>query len=103
MREAKMAKLSEEALTYTQPTTKNISELEVVPVDAEVSERTAGEGENSFTYKYIEVGGEEYRVGASVLKQLKAQLEANPNLTKFKVIKEGVGMKTNYTVVPLGS
>ena len=98
-----MAKLSEEALTYTPPTTKNISELGLVSVDAEVKERTAGEGENTFTYKYIEVDGEEYRVGASVLKQLKAQLEENPKLIKFKVTKEGTGMKTNYTVIPLGN
>ncbi len=96
-----MAKLSEEALTYTPPTTKNISELKEVLVSAEVKERTAGEGETSFTYKYIEVDGEEYRIGASVLKQLKAQLEENPKLNKFKVNKEGQGMKTNYTVIPL--
>ncbi len=96
-----MAKLSEEALTYTPPTTKNISELKEVNVAAEVKERTAGEGETSFTYKYIEVDGEEYRIGASILKQLKAQLEENPKLTKFKVNKEGTGMKTNYTVIPL--
>lgn len=98
-----MSKLSEEALTYTAPTTKNISELETVDVNADVKERTAGEGENAFTYKYIEVEGEEYRVPASVLKQLKAQLEANPKITKIRVTKEGTGMKTVYTVIPLGN
>ncbi len=98
-----MAKLSEEALTYTAPTTKNISELESVEVTAEVMEKTAGEGEHSFTYKYIEVKGEEYRVGASVLKQLKKHLENNKGLTKFKVDKEGTGMNTSYTVIPLGN
>ncbi len=96
-----MAKLSEEALTYTPPTTKNISELEEVEVSAEVKERTAGEGENSFSYKYITIGDQEYRVGASVLKQLKVHLEANPNLQKFKVQKTGEGLKTEYTVIPL--
>ena len=96
-----MTKLSEEALTYTAPVTKNIVELEVVEVDAEVKERTAGEVDNAFTYKYIEVNGEEYRIGASVLKQLKAHLEANKDLKKFKVTKEGEGLKTTYTVIPL--
>ena len=96
-----MTKLSEEALTYVPQTTKNITELETVSVDAEVKERTVGEGENSFTYKYIEVEGEEYRVGASVLKQLKAHLEANPKITKVKVTKEGIGLNTTYTVIPL--
>lgn len=98
-----MAKLSEEALTYVPPTTKNISELETVSVDVEVKERTAGEGDTAFTYKYIEVNGEEYRVGASVLKQLKAHLQANPKITKIKVNREGQGMKTTYTVIPLGN
>lgn len=96
-----MAKLSEEALTYVPPTTKNISELPEVFVDAEVLEKVAGEGDNTFTYKYIEVEGDEYRVGASVLKQLKAHLETNPFIKKFKVKKEGEGMKTTYTVIPL--
>lgn len=96
-----MAKLSEEALTYEGPKTKNISELAEVPVDVEVQEKTAGEGENSFTYKYITVNGEDYRIGASVLKQLKAHLENNPKLTKFKVTKVGEGLKTEYTVIPL--
>tara|TARA_Y100000034_G_C6897243_1_gene413973 strand:- start:744 stop:1040 length:297 start_codon:yes stop_codon:yes gene_type:complete len=98
-----MEKLSETALKYTAPTTKNISELAEVQVNAEVKEKTAGEGENAFTYKYIEVEGEEYRVGASVLKQLKAHLEANPKITKVKVTKEGTGMNTAYTVIPLGN
>lgn len=97
-----MAKLSEEALTYVPPTTKNISELKEVSVSVEIKGKTAGEGDNAFTYKYLEVEGEEYRVPASVLKQLKAHLEANPKITKIKVNKEGEGMKTNYTVIPLG-
>ncbi len=96
-----MTKLSEEALTYEPPKTKNISELAEVNVDAEVKERTAGEGENAFNYKYIEVEGEEYRVGASVLKQLKVHLEANPNIKKFRVNKTGEGLKTEYTVIPV--
>ncbi len=96
-----MAKLSEEAKAYVPPTTKNISELEAVSIDVEMHQKTAGEGENSFTYKYIEVDGEEYRIGASVLKQLKAHLEEKPDIKRFKVSKTGEGMKTTYTVIPL--
>ncbi|KKL78252.1 hypothetical protein LCGC14_2026710 [marine sediment metagenome] len=96
-----MAKLSEEALTYQPPTTKNISELESVDVSTDVQQKTVGEGQDSFTYKYMTVGGEDYRVPNSVLKQLKKHLEENPKLTKFKVAKEGEGLKTEYTVIPL--
>jgi len=96
-----MAKLSETALAYQPPTTKNISELAEVSVNAEVQQKTAGEGDNAFTYKYIEVDGKEYRIGASVLKQLKAHLEEKPDIKSFKVSKTGEGMKTTYTVIPL--
>lgn len=96
-----MAKLSEEALTYVPPVTKNISELEEVQVDVEVTAKTIGEGDAAFSYKSIVVDGTEYRVGASVLKQLKVHLQNNPKLKKFKVNREGEGMKTVYTVIPL--
>ena len=96
-----MAQLKQLAQEYKPIETKNVTELESVSVDLEVKEKTAGEGENTFTYKYIEVGGEEYRIGASVLKQLKAHLEENPDLKKFKVTKEGTGLKTSYTVIPM--
>ena len=97
-----MAKLSEEAQTYVPPTTKNIAELNSVDVGIEVQtkESTKKDGEK-FTYKYIEVNGEEYRVPGIVLGQLKEQLKANPNLQNFKVSKIGEGIKTVYTVVPL--
>ena len=100
--ENQMTKLSEAALTYEPPVTRMVSELAEVDVSAEIKEKTVKEGtKDEFTYKYIEVKGEEYRVGASVLKQLKAQLESNPNLSKFKVTKEGKGLQSEYTVIPL--
>ncbi|KKK73592.1 hypothetical protein LCGC14_2892300, partial [marine sediment metagenome] len=60
-----------------------------------------GEGADAFSYNFMVVAGEEYRVPNSVLKQLKKHLEANPKLEKFKVAKEGEGLKTEYTVIPL--
>lgn len=99
-----MTQLSEAALTYEPPVTKMVSELEIVDVTAEVKEKTVKEGtKDEFSYKYIVVKGEEYRVGNSILKQLKVQLEANPKLKTFKVTKEGEGLKSEYTVIPLGN
>lgn len=97
-----MTTLSEEALTYVPPTTKNISELKEVKVDMDVLEKTGtnADGEE-FKYKYVEVDGEEYRVPNSVLKQIKAQLEENAKLERFKVKRDGEGKKTVYTVIPL--
>ena len=100
-KENKMAELKQVAKDYIAPTTRNISELDEVSVSLEVKKKTVGEGEKEFTYSYITVGEEEYRVGASVLKQLKAHLEAKPNMQKFSVNKEGEGLKTVYTVLPL--
>lgn len=94
--------IKEQAQAYEPKTTKNISELEMCRVDAEVKERIVHEGEeDEFKYKYIEIDGEEYRVPDSVLKQLKAQLEENEDLMFFKVKKDGSGINTNYTVIPL--
>ncbi len=99
-----MIKLSEEALAYEPTTTKNITELESVDVNIDIQERTGTKKDGDvFTYKYIVVNGEEYRVGSSILKQLKEQLNANPQMTKFKVTKTGQGMGTEYTVIPLGN
>ena len=99
----KMANLKEEATAYESTATKNISELLKVSTDLEVLERTGTNDEGKeFSYKYITVEGFDYRVPASVLKNLKAILEDNPNLKHFKVRKTGQGMSTEYTVIPLG-
>lgn len=92
-----MAKLKEEAQKYESKQVKNIAELEIVTIDLDVKEANDAE----FPYKFIEVDGEKYRVPESVLGSLKAILEDNPNLAKFRVKKSGEGMKTKYTVIPL--
>lgn len=96
-----MAQLWKEATEYETPKTQNIADLESVSVDMDLQEKTVGEGEDAFTYKYIVVKDVEYRVPVVVLKQLKSQLEANPGLSTFRVSKEGEGLKTQYTVIPL--
>ena len=93
-----MAKLIEEAMNYeSKATIKNIAELQSVPTDIEVFEDADAE----FPYKYIEIDAERYKVPKSVLQSLKAILEENKELKKFKVKKTGEGMETRYTVIPL--
>lgn len=98
----KMATLKETAKAYQPQQTKNIAELDEVPLDI-VLYNGEGTDDNGkiFTYKYAELNGEKYRVAGSVIGQLKTQLEANPNLTKCKVKKDGSGLNTRYTVIPL--
>ena len=97
-----MAKLNEEALNYEAPKTKNIADLQSVNTDLELHDREGKDQNNEvFRYKVIIVDGEEYRVPGSVLGNLKAILEQNPDLKRFKVTKHGTGMTTKYTVIPL--
>lgn len=101
-----MAKLKEEALSYEAKLTKNIADLNEVSVDIELEddefEMEDEKGETKVVkQKIIVVNGDKYRVPKSVLKQLKDQLEDNPDLKKFKVKKSGQGLNTDYTVIPL--
>lgn len=97
-----MSSIKESAKGFIPKSTKNIAELQSVSVDLAVFE---GKGKNKnneeFTYNYIEVDGEEYRVPDKVLKDLKAILEKKPTLKTFSVTKQGTGLNTSYTVVPL--
>ena len=97
-----MANLKDTAKEYVAPETKVISELIKVSVNLELFNKVIHEGEaDEFNYDYIMVDDVEYRVPKVVIKQLKAQLEANPSLKFFSVAKVGEGMKTVYTVIPL--
>lgn len=98
-----MTTIKESAQTYESKQTKNIADLEVVRIDAEIKEATAKDNDGEdFTYHYITVDGEDYRVPNSVLKDLKVILESNPKLTSFQVKKTGTGFNTKYTTIPLG-
>jgi len=93
-----MGNLKDEAKDYEpKATIKNISELPSVETDVAVLEDVEAE----YPYKYIEINGERYKVPKSVLASLKAILEENKDLKKFKVKKSGEGMDTRYTVIPL--
>lgn len=94
--------LKDTALAYESKSVGNIADLPKVSTDLKVEDRegTNEEGK-TFNYRVVIIEGQEYRVPASVLKNLKAILEDNPNLKSFKVKKTGQGMATEYTVIPL--
>ena len=105
-----MGNLKDEAQAYEQKQTRNISDLDEVSVDFEIKDdsftfkekdKEGKEVEKTVDQKVIIVNGEKYRVPVSVIVQLKAHLEDNPDLTKFKVKKTGEGLKTEYVVIPI--
>lgn len=97
-----MASISEEAKNYEQAHTANIADLDKVSTASQMETKTFKEGtEDEFRIKVINVDGADYRVPAAVIGNLKSILEENPNLAFFKVKKDGTGMSTRYTVIPL--
>lgn len=98
-----MKTIKDEAKAYQpKPTTKNISELQSVSTDLTVEDDSFEFDGKEVKQKVIKVGGEQYRVPISVVRDLKVILEDNPNLKLFKVKKTGQQMETRYTVIPLG-
>ena len=100
-----MAKLNEFVKDFIPQTTKNISELDVIDYkNVEIFHDGKGMNEDGaeYTYSYLLVNKERYRVTSGVIKQLKDMLEANPNLSKFRVKKSGEGkLGTKYQVIPI--
>lgn len=96
-----MGTIKDEAKEYQPKQMKNISEMEVVRTDLEVTNETFGEGDDKFTAKVTVINGEKYRVPISVLRSLKTILEIKPDLKTFQVRKSGTGMNTEYTVIPI--
>ena len=97
-----MATLGQEANAYIPKQTKNIADLPEVSTTLELRDGEGADADGKeFTYKFIEVNGEQYRVPGKVLGDLKAILEKKPTLTKFCVTKKGQGLNTQYTVIPL--
>ena len=97
-----MATLRDSAKAYEPTKTKNIADLEAVSLDSVFEERTGKDKDGKdYGFSVIVVVGQEYRVPDSVLKDIKAIMEAKPTLKTVKVIKKGQGMNTQYTVIPL--
>jgi len=97
-----MTSISEEAKESKPATTANIADLDKVSTAAPIETKVFKEGtEEEFKVKVINVDGIDYRVPFVVLSNLKAILEEKSDLKFFKVKKEGTGMNTRYTVIPL--
>jgi len=98
-----MAKLIDRAKSYIASSKlKNISELNSIPVDIDVSEKIFAEGtDKEFKAEVFEVDGEEYKMPLTVISSLKVILEENPDMKTFKVKKSGTGIGTEYTTIPL--
>lgn len=103
MEENQMVKLSQRAKEHVASgKLKNISELSSIPIDVDVNEKTFAEGtDKEFTAEVFTIDGEDYRMPVTVISALNVILEENPNLKTFKVKKQGSGMGTEYTVIPL--
>ena len=97
-----MATLREQAMAYVPQQTKNIAELEQVPIDIDIVHATYQDKEGKdFEVNEVTIDGEKYRVPNTVISQLKTQLEERPDAQAFKVKKSGEGLKTQYTVILL--
>lgn len=97
-----MATLKEEAQAYEPPQTKNIADLEAVPLGVNIEDREAtNKAGKPFSYKVMVLNNEEYRVPNSVLRDIQTVMEEKPELKTIKVVKKGEGLNTEYTVIPL--
>lgn len=90
------------AKNYQPKTAKNITELKSIDVSLVMQTEEGIDSENTkYSFNFIEINGEKFRVPDSVLKDLKAILEKKPNLKTFAVTKTGEGRQTKYTTIPL--
>ncbi len=97
-----MTSIKESAENYVPAPSLTIADLEAVSVQQEIVDKKYKEGtEDEYINKVIIQNGKDYRVPDVVLKQLKVMVKEKPNMTSFKVNKEGTGLKTAYTVIPL--
>jgi len=97
-----MATLRDSAKAYEPTKTKNIADLEAVSLDSVFEERKGKDKDGKdYAFSVVVVLGQDYRCPDSVLKDIKAIMEAKPSLKTVKVIKKGTGMGTQYTVIPL--
>lgn len=91
------------AENYVPKSAKNITELKSIDVALIIQEEKGLDPKTNeeYTYNYVELNGDKYRVPDSVLKDLKSILAKKPSLKTFCVSKSGEGRLTKYTVIPL--
>lgn len=98
-----MATIKEEAQAYEAPQPiRNIVELDSVPIDFELYDKEGKDKDKeTFKYKAVSVNGLFYRIPGKVLGDIKEILKLKPDMKTFKVNKQGSGIQTSYTVIPL--
>lgn len=97
-----MTSFGEAAKEYKPASSLTVADLEAVSISSEIKERVENKGqEDEYLKKFIVVDGVEYRVPNPVFKQLQAILKKKPDMKTFSVDKEGTGLNTTYTVIPL--
>ena len=97
-----MGNLREEAKAFEPKKTLNVADLEALSLDNKIEHRIGKDKDGvEFSYKVALVDGEEYRVPASVLADIKTLIEAKQTLKTVKIIKKGTGMNTKYSVIPM--
>jgi len=101
-----MTSLKDTAQAYEPKRTLNITDLENFDISELIEERTGTDSEGKeFVNNVLIRDNKEYRVPATVLKAIKAQLamyaESGKEVNTFKATKTGEGMNTEYTTVCL--
>jgi len=93
-----MTTLKDEALAYELQRTLNVAELPKIPIDTEIFEKI-GEDEDgkSYSFRYITLNGQQYRIPKTVLDQVKTILKLRPEIKFVKVDRTGIGKATRYT------
>ena len=95
-----MSSIKEEAKLAKAMTTQNISDLDKVDINLELTEEEHTDDKGKmFKIKVAMINEVRYRVPTSVLLQLKELLKVRPEMQFFQVIKTGVGMNTKYQVI----
>jgi hypothetical protein len=101
-----MTTLKDTAQAYEPKRTLNIADLASFDISEPIEERTGKDGDGKeFANNVLIRDGKDYRVPATVLKSIKAMLEAyaesGKTVSTFKVTKTGEGMNTEYTTLCL--
>lgn len=97
-----MTTLKEQAEAYKPKQNLNIAELEEIPINLVVEDRTGTNADgNEFSYRVAIHKEKEYRVPNIVLEQIQTILKLRPTTTKINVKRFGSGLTTKYKTEPL--
>ena len=97
-----MTNIKEAAQAFVPLQKLNIADLDKVSVEAIIEDEIVKEGTpEEFTHQVAIIKGKKYHTPGIVLSAVKLFLQNIPDMKYFKVIKEGEGVKTKYTVIPL--